>query len=116
MSLRTSRWSLLTRFGVMSVFALALLAAALGHVLKRQIEARALKGAEQFAMLVARAGVQPNLTPADLRDGMTPQRIAEFDRKLQVSVFGDGRIQRVKIFNARPVMIWSDRHELIGDN
>ena len=74
MNLRVSRWSLLTRFGVMSVLALAVLAVALGHVLKRQIEARALSGAEAIAVLVAEAGVQPNLTTADVRDGMTPGR------------------------------------------
>ncbi len=115
MSLRTSRWSLLTRFGVMSVVALALLAVALAHVLKRQIEARALSSAEEVAVLVARAGVQPNLTPADVRDGMTAQRVEEFDQRLQVSVFGDLGIQRVKIFDARPRIIYSDKRGVIGD-
>ena len=116
MSLRVSRWSLLTRFGVLSVVALAVLAVALGHVLKRQIEARALSGAEDVAELVARAGVQPNLTMADVRDGMTPQRIAVFDRQMRAGVLGQTRIQRIKIFDSRPRMIWSDRHELIGDS
>ena len=91
MSLRVSRWSLLTRFGVLSVVALAVLAVALGHVLKRQIEARALSGAEDVAELVARAGVQPNLTMADLRDGMTPQRIAVFDRQMRAGVLRQTR-------------------------
>ena len=116
MNLRLSRWSLLTRFGVLSVVALAVLAVALGHVLKRQIEARALSGAEDVAELVAGAGVQPNLTMADVRNGMTPQRIAEFDRRMRAGVLGDTRFQRIKIFDAQPRMIWSDRHELIGDN
>ena len=116
MNLRVSRWSLLTRFGVMSVLALAVLAVALGHVLKRQIEARALSGAEAIAVLVAEAGVQPNLTTADVRDGMTPERIAEFDGLMRAGVLGDKRVQRIKIFDAQPRMIWSNRHELIGDN
>src|SRR3954470_2882382 len=115
MNLRMSHWSLLTRFGVLSVVALTVLAVSLGHVLKRQIEARALSGAEEVAELVARAGVQPNLTMADVRNGMTPQRIADFDRRMRAGVMGDGRIQRVKIFDAEPRMIWSDRHEAIGD-
>ena len=116
MKLGLSRWSLLTRFGVLSVVALTVLAVALGHVLKRQIEARALAGAEEVAELVAAAGVQPNLTMADVRNGMTPQRIAEFDRRMRAGVLGDTRFQRIKIFDARPRMIWSDRHELIGDS
>ena len=60
--------------------------------------------------------MQPNLTTADVRDGMTPQRIAEFDRRMRAGVLGDTRIQRIKIFDAQPRMIWSDRHELIGDS
>ena len=47
---------------------------------------------------------------------MTPQRIAEFDRRMRAGVLGDTRIQRIKIFDAHPRMIWSDRHELIGDS
>ena len=109
MSLRTTRWSLLTRFGVMSFLALAVLAVALAHVLKGQIEARALSSAEEVAVLVARAGVQPNLTRDDLHHGMTPQRVEELDRRLEVSVFGDLGIQRVKIFDTRPRIIYSDK-------
>jgi len=84
---------------------LAILALALGHILKGQIEARALSGAEDFAVLVAQAGVQPNLTPTDLSDGMTPERITEFDQRLHLSVFGEARVKRVKLFNERARMI-----------
>ena len=69
MSLRVSRWSLLARFGVMSIVALGILAGALALVLKGQIEARALTGAEEVGVLIARAGVQPNLTPSDCVTG-----------------------------------------------
>src|SRR5918996_5041317 len=112
---RMSRWSLLARFGVMSVVALVILAAALAQVLKRQIETRALSGAEEIAVVVARAAVQPNLTPSDVRDGMSQARIEEFDRSLQVGVFGDAKIQRVKIFDGRARIIYSDKREVIGD-
>jgi diguanylate cyclase (GGDEF)-like protein len=110
-----SRWSLLARFGVMSVVALVILAAALAQVLKRQIEGRALSGAEEVAVVVARAAVQPNLTPSDVRDGMSQARIEELDRSLQVGVFGDAKIQRVKIFDGRGRIIYSDKREVIGD-
>ena len=99
----------------MSFLALAILAVALAHVLKGQIEARALSSAEEVAVLVARAGVQPNLTRDDLRHGMTPQRVEELDRRLQVSVFGDLGIQRVKIFDTRPRIVYSDKRDVIGD-
>jgi diguanylate cyclase (GGDEF)-like protein len=116
MSFRVSRWSLLTRFGVMSVVALAVLAVALAHVLKRQIEARAVAGAEEVGILIARAGVQPNLTPADVREGMSPERIDELDQRLAVSVFRDTGIQRVKIFDANSTIVYSDKRDVIGDS
>jgi diguanylate cyclase (GGDEF)-like protein len=112
--LRTSRWSLLTRFGVMSAAALAVLALLLGLLLKRQIESRARAGAEEAAVLIARAGVQTNVTEDDLRQGFTPQRLDELDRRLQVGVFRDAGIQRVKLFDTRGRMIYSDQREKIG--
>jgi diguanylate cyclase (GGDEF)-like protein len=107
--------SLLTRFGVISVVTLALLAGALGHVITREIEARAVTAAQDTAVLVARAGVQPNLRPADLQGPMSPERIAELDRRLQVGVFADTGIQRVKIFDAEGRIVYSDKHDVIGD-
>jgi len=113
---RISRWSLLTRFGVLSVLALALLAAVLAHVLKRQIETRAMRASEATAVVIASAAVQPNLRPQDLSEGMSARRIEELDRALKVGVLGDGGIQRVKIFDARSRIIYSDKHEVIGDD
>ncbi|HEX6025329.1 MAG TPA: EAL domain-containing protein [Solirubrobacter sp.] len=100
----------------MSVVALAVLAVALAHVLKRQIEARAVKGAEEVGILIARAAVQPNLTPADIRDGMSPERIDELDEQLAGTVFRDTLIQRVKIFDANSTIVYSDKRNVIGDN
>src|SRR3954470_22769000 len=116
MSLRLSRLSLLARFGVLSIAALALLAGVLGFMLKRQIEARAMSEAEEVAVLIARAGVQPNLTPIDLRGELSSERLAQLDRRMQVGVFADTGIQRVKIFNATPEIVYSDKHDIIGDN
>jgi diguanylate cyclase (GGDEF)-like protein len=116
MSLRLSRLSLLARFGVLSIAALALLAGVLGLVLKRQIEARAMREAEEVAVLIARAGVQPNLTPADLRGELSSARLAELDRRLQVGVFADTGIQRVKIFDAAAEIVYSDKRNVIGDS
>ena len=59
-----------------------------------------MREAEEVAVLIARAGVQPNLTPVDLRGKLSATRVAELDRRLQIGVFADTGIQRVKIFNA----------------
>jgi diguanylate cyclase (GGDEF)-like protein len=115
MSLRLSQLSLLARFGVLSVAMLALLAAALGFLFKRQIETRAKSEAEEVAALVARAAVQPNLTPADLQGPMRPERLRELDLRLQTSVFDDTGIQRVKIFDGNGRIFYSDKRDVIGD-
>ena len=115
MSLQLSRMSLLTRFGVLSVAMLVLLAAALSFVFKHQIEARAKSEAEEIAVLVARAAVQPNLTPADLHGTLRPERLRELDQRLQTDVFADTGIQRVKIFDANGRIFYSDKRDVIGD-
>ena len=115
MSSRLTRMSLLARFGVLSVVMLVLLAAALGFVFKRQIEARAKSEAEEVAVLVARAAVQPNLTPRDLQGVMSPERLRELDRRLQTSVFADTGIQRVKIFDRNGRIFYSDKRDAMGD-
>ena len=40
---------------------------------------------------------------------MTPQRIDELDRRLQVSVLGDTGIERMKIIDASPRIVYSDK-------
>ncbi len=115
MSLKLSRMSLLARFGVLSVAMLVLLAAALGFVFKQQIEARAKSEAEEIAVLVARAAVQPNLRPADLHGTLRPERLQELDQHLQTEVFADTGIQRVKIFDAHARIFYSDKRDAIGD-
>ena len=115
MSLKLSRMSLLARFGVLSVAMLVLLAAALSFVFKHQIEARAKSEAEEIAVLVARAAVQPNLTPADLHGTLSPERLRELDQRLQTDVFTDTGIQRVKIFDANGRIFYSDKRDAVGD-
>src|SRR4051794_41580837 len=110
MSLRLSRMSLLARFGVLSIVALSLLAGVLGFVLKRQIEARAMSEAEEVAVLIARAGVQPNLTPADLRGGLSSERLAQLDRRPQARGFSHTGAPRGQNFKPTPATRHPPKH------
>ena len=100
MSLRLSRLSLLTRFGVLSVAMLVLLAAC------ARIRAQAPdRGARQER---SRGDRRPGGTcgrPAQPHAGrparhVAPRAAAELDQRLQTGVFADTGIQRVKIFDA----------------
>jgi diguanylate cyclase (GGDEF)-like protein len=106
--------SLVTRFALMTVAALAVLGVVLAQLLHGQIKARALNSAEEAASLVARAGVQADLTPEEIARGFSPRRLAELDRRLQVDGFGASGIERVKIFNTEPSIIYSDDRTKIG--
>ena len=68
------RLGLLGTFGLASALPIALLGIALGHYLTGQTQRRALSNARQAALLTSRLGVQPLLTPADLRNGLPPER------------------------------------------
>jgi diguanylate cyclase (GGDEF)-like protein len=85
----------------------------LARVLQEQISTRALKDADQSAQLIARIGIQPRLSPHDLRYGMSAAGIQSLDEQLRArSVTQD--LARIKIWNAKNEVIYSDDHQLIG--
>ncbi|MGH2903896.1 MAG: putative bifunctional diguanylate cyclase/phosphodiesterase [Solirubrobacteraceae bacterium] len=82
-------------------------------MLQEQIVTRTLADAGQSAQLIARIGIQPRLTPRDLRDGLTAAGVHELDRQLRArSVTQD--LARIKIWNNRGRIVYSDDHPLIG--
>jgi len=62
-----ARFSLLGRFTVMGIVVVAALGLAIGLVLKKQIERRALNRTVASAHVIAKVGIQPTLTEEDLR-------------------------------------------------
>jgi diguanylate cyclase (GGDEF)-like protein len=85
----------------------------LARVLQAQIVSRALSDADQSAQLIARIGIQPRLTPHDLRYGLNAAGVRSLDNQLRArSVTQD--LARIKIWNTKDQVVYSDDHSLIG--
>jgi diguanylate cyclase (GGDEF)-like protein len=117
MRVRRPRWSgrlsLTQQVALLSLVPIVALGFILAHVLETQILTRTLADADQSAQLIARMGIQPRLSPRDLRQGLTPAGIRTLDEQLsnrQVS----RDLARIKIWNPQHRIIYSDLHGLIG--
>jgi diguanylate cyclase (GGDEF)-like protein len=109
----TARPGLIRQVALLSLLPIVALGFILTHVLEAQIDDRTLADASQSARLIARVGIQPRLTPASLRHGLSPGAIRALDRELNApSVARD--LARIKIWNAGHTVIYSGDHRLIG--
>jgi diguanylate cyclase (GGDEF)-like protein len=109
----TGRLSLTHQVALLSLLPIVTLGFILARVLETQIVTRTLADATVSAEVIAHIGIQPRLTPADLRDGLTPAGIRSLDEQLSArSATQD--LARVKIWNTRHEVIYSDDHSLIG--
>jgi len=107
------RLSLTQQVALLSLVPVLALGFILARVLQGQIVTRTLADASQSAQLIARLGIQPRLSPRDLLHGLSAKGVRELDRQLRArSVTHD--LARIKIWNARHEVIYSDDHRLIG--
>ena len=105
--------SLTGQVALLSLIPMVALGFVLARVLQSQIVTRSLADAGESAQLVARLGIQPRLTPRELRDGLSAQDIRALDEQLRArSVKTD--LARIKIWNNRGRIVYSDDHALIG--
>jgi diguanylate cyclase (GGDEF)-like protein len=107
-----ARLSLTGQVALWSLIPIVALGFVLARVLQTQIEQRTLADAGQSAQIVARLGIQPWLTPRDLRDGLSAQSIHALDVQLRARSVSD--LARIKIWNNRGQIVYSDDHALIG--
>lgn len=105
--------SLLARFSLLSLVAVAVLGGVLAHVLRGQIERRALTNAAQSAVLVSRFGIQPQLFAAELNDGLSSEAVAALDQRLRAGYTSEG-VAAVVIFNRARKIVYSSDQRLIG--
>jgi diguanylate cyclase (GGDEF)-like protein len=103
----------LVRFSVFCSLCLALLGVALGVVLDRQANARALRSARTSAVLLARAAFAPQLDRADLRGAAAPAHLVGLRRAATAAKRGGGLV-RIKIWNPQGRVVFSDDTSLIG--
>jgi len=116
MPFRRPRLSLLGQFSLLSLALIVALGLVLASVLESQIERRALANAEQIARVTAQVGVAPLLVSRDLRTPMSQLRLSQLDTDLRQSGLEAVGFERVKIFNSRGDLVYSDDRKLIGRN
>jgi hypothetical protein len=116
MPVRRPRLSLLGQFSLLSLALIVALGVVLATVLEGQIERRALANAEQIAHVTAQVGVAPRLVARDLTRPLSPLRLSQIDTDLRQTGLNDVGLQRVKVFNARGDLVYSDDRKLIGEN
>src|ERR1700722_9958593 len=107
------RMTLTRQVALMSLVPIVALGFILARVIQAQVVSRALSDADQSAQLIARIGIQPRLTPHDLRYGLSASGVRSLDNQLRArSVTQD--LARIKIWNTKDQVIYSDDHALIG--
>jgi diguanylate cyclase (GGDEF)-like protein len=110
----SARISLLGRFTAMGVIVVAALGIAIGLVLKQQIERRALERTIQDARVIAQLGVQPSLERGDLHYPIPLTRMNQLDEEVGKAYFGETGVMRIKLFNRRAQLVYSDDRTIIG--
>ncbi len=111
---RVARLSLLGRFSLLSLVALAALGVVVGSVLAQRIEHRAIGDAKRLAVVMARTGAASALAPADLRGPVSAKRAAELDRTLKQPLTGNGAAI-VKVYNDQGTVVYAGNHGQIGE-
>lgn len=107
------RLTLTQQVALISLVPIVALGLILARVLQAQVVSRSLSDADQSAQLIARIGIQPRLTPHDLRYGLSAAGLRSLDDQLRArSVTQD--LARIKIWNTKDQVIYSDDHALIG--
>ena len=109
------RTSLLVRFGIISAVVIVATGFLLGRGLTSVAQRRSLADARTEAELLAHVGIQPLLENDDLNDGLTPEHIRALDAAL-LSANARAEIARMKIWNRKGVVVYSDAKELIGQS
>ena len=110
---RRTHLSLTGQVALLSLIPMVALGFVLARVLQSQIVTHSLADAGESAQLVARLGIQPRLDPRELRDGLSAADIHALDEQLRArSVKSD--LARIKIWNNRGRIVYSDDHALIG--
>jgi diguanylate cyclase (GGDEF)-like protein len=115
---RARRWfaqhmTLTKQVALLSLVPVVALGFILTRVLEGQVVDSSVHDASQSARLIAQIGIQPRLSPQVMLRGLDARGVAELDEQLRArSATRD--LARIKIWNDRHTVIYSDDHRLIG--
>ena len=108
--------SLLGRVSLISLVLFVALGLVLGKVLGDQVERRAHENTVNTAQAIADLGIRHYFTPQDLNKRPSAERIRLLDQRLLDDDLRRAGIERVKIFNSLPRMVYSDDHAKIWED
>jgi diguanylate cyclase (GGDEF)-like protein len=111
--LRLRSFGLLAQFATISAVVLIVLGIGLTQLFAGQIHKRAVDEATNSAVLIARLGIQPRLTPRELRVGFDAKSAEALDRDLADGLIG-AKVARIKIWNRDGRVVYSDDPALVG--
>src|SRR3954447_16512717 len=99
------------QFAVTGTVVVLLLGFAAVELLRHTGTTEAINDAKRVTRIAGRGIVAPNITPALIKGD--PKAIAAMDRVIRGRVL-DGNVVRVKLWDPRGRIIYSDEHRLIG--
>ena len=97
----SARLTLTQRVAVLSLVPMVLLGFVLTNVIERQVQSHSVSDAGQSARLIASIGIQPRLTPHELKAGLTPAQVRQLDDQLRARSTTEN-LARIKIWNVGP--------------
>jgi two-component system, cell cycle sensor histidine kinase PleC len=100
-------------FALLSLVPVVALGIGLANVINSGVRQQNLDETDRNTIVLAQAGIQPLLTPADLTAGLSTARLDELDNSLRGVAFGKV-IARLKIWNRDRVVVYSDNRNLVG--
>jgi diguanylate cyclase (GGDEF)-like protein len=106
------RWSLTTRFAVVSLLAVVVLGAVVGVVVQRVVTQAATAEAARSGELLGHF-VDEGLTPQTLVTGLTPAQVAHLDRSSR-QVQENGQLRNVLLYAPSGKVLYDSRHEHDG--
>jgi signal transduction histidine kinase len=104
--------AIISSFALLSMLPVVALGIGLGDVVSAGVQQQHLADADRNADILAQAGIQPLLVPADLNGGLSSARLDELDNSLRGVAFGKV-VARLKVWNRQNVVVYSDNRNLI---
>src|SRR5260221_14181375 len=105
--------AIISSFALLSMLPVVALGIGLGDVVSAGVQQQHLADADRNADILAQAGIQPLLVPADLNGGLSSARLDELDNSLRGVAFGKV-VARLKVWNRLNAVVHSDNHHLIN--
>jgi diguanylate cyclase (GGDEF)-like protein len=102
-------------FSAVSLVSITVLTVVLGYMLQGRIADRALESAAATSGVIGELAVRRYVTPRELRTKLSKASVAELDEHLQSRELRAIGIQKVKVFDTRRALVYSNDGTGVGD-